>query len=136
MAANTAKVFACLDCTVGSTLLTGVTHGRINYMPFNKSDPIHHQKAVVKTDRVQVEIYGVNPTELVGLLTTTPAAVVFGVRRDDGSRGTETLALVQLVEPIGQVEIAESDSGGKVAVFGIRGWCQGITALAAKWVSA
>jgi len=134
MAADTGKIFACKGCVIGSAV-DGVTHGKILYKPAAKRDMLTKASVVGRAD-VGVEIYGNNPRALTLKLGTLGASVVFSVLRDDGTTGTETLALVDLVEVVGSAEIPEADSGGKLAAFGIRGWCQGTGDLDDKWQSA
>ncbi|HOD79952.1 MAG: hypothetical protein BWX88_02763 [Planctomycetes bacterium ADurb.Bin126] len=135
MVADANRIYACLSLTKGGVAVNGVTHFRITPQHTFKRDSIT-KKAVVCHSEVMVEVYGNDPRALTLLLGSAAAAVVGTVLRDDNSQGTETLTNVQFVEVLTAAEVPEADQGGKLASFGIRGWCQGTAAVGTKWVSA
>ncbi|HET6497424.1 MAG TPA: hypothetical protein VFH61_18915 [Thermoleophilia bacterium] len=77
--------------------------------------------ALVTDYEVAVEVYGTKYAELLALLGATAADLTLGIEGVAGANQTIVLSSVYFSEPIGEITLAEKDSGGALEAAGIRG---------------
>ncbi len=119
-------IFACRSATHGGAL-AGVTHARISPSTVWKVDqgPAGSPgpaDALVTDKEVAVELYGTDYAALLGRIGQTAGNCVINTEGAAGADEALTVTNVYFAEIIGQVELSEKDTGGKLPVFGIRGF--------------
>jgi hypothetical protein len=120
-------IFATRSVAVGATPVAGASHARI--VPATKfavnqgsAGSPGPADAVITHRSLAVEVYGRDPAALLALIGAAAADVAVGTIGASGANETLTLSDVYFCEAIGNVEVSEKDAGGKVPVFGIRGY--------------
>ena len=93
---------------------------------------------IMQRHRLEVEVMGKNPNALRALVAATAANLVIGYKGAAGANEKHTLKNVYFSSFSGPLPIRDRDTGGKVALWGVRGiglWGDSDT-LALMWVSA
>ena len=119
-------IFAARSATPGSSL-AGVTHARISpntvwRVDQGKAGSPGPADALVTDKEVVVELYGTNYGALLGRIGQAAASCLIGTEGAAGADETITVTNVYFAEIIGAIEVPEKDGGGKLTVFGIRGF--------------
>ena len=96
-------------------------------------------KVAVGRLRVDVELYGTDPSDIMALPDAAAANVVLGTVGDGAANETHTLKSVKWHTLLGQLDMPDPDNpGGTISAWGVAGTCQVAAndTLATLWVTA
>jgi len=122
------RIFRARSAKHPTDAIDGITHARVIAGtpavftdPGDAAAPGPAEVQVGGGAGVRVELYGVNPIDLLALVGAASANVVIGIKAEDGANELITVKSVVFAGEIAAMEIPRNDQGGPIAPYGVFG---------------
>lgn len=126
MAVGDLRVFQISGATHNAVAINSVTHASVQKATTLMTDPGPAGSPGPADERVTdrdltVTLYGLDPSELQGLVEDAAANLVLSYKGEGGANKTATYKNVAFNGPVQAIEFAAKDAGGKVSMHQITG---------------
>jgi len=124
------RIFRTQYVGIGATpdLVDGATHARITVAgpavftdPGDAAAPGVAEVQVGGGITIGVQVFGVNPIDLLALIGEASGNVVIGIKAEAGANEKITVKSVVFTGEISAMEIPRNDQGGPIAPHGVQG---------------
>jgi len=122
------RIFRTRYVKKNATAVDGATHARITVAgpavfvdPGDAGAPGPAEVQVGGGITITVQVFGVNPIDLLALIGATAENMVIGIKAEDGGNEKITVKSVAFTGEIAALEIPRNDQGGPIAPHGVQG---------------
>jgi len=122
------RIFRTRYVKKNATAVDGATHARVTVAgpavftdPGGAGAPGPAEVQVGGGIAIGVQIFGVNPIDLLALIGATAENMVIGIKAEDGGNEKITVKSVMFTGEIAAMEIPRNDAGGPIAPHGVQG---------------
>ena len=124
------RIFRTRYVGVGATpdMVDGATHARVTVAgpavfidPGDAGAPGPAEVQVGSGFGIGVQVFGINPIDLLALIGAVAANVVVGIKAEAGANEKITVKSVMFTGEIAPMEIPRNDQGGPIAPHGVQG---------------